>query len=161
MADLEALSHWLEPLIRQLEPSQQRALARDIARELRRSQSKRITAQRNPDGSVFEPRKRQPEPKPDKKGRIRARAGQIRRGAMFRRIRTARFLRTSNSAAEAVVGFSGRVARIAAVHQHGLRDAVRPGGPEVDYPARELLGFSDADRDLIESLVLKHLGGAE
>ena len=52
---------------------------------------------------------------------------------------------------EAVVQFGGgadRVAdRVARVHHFGLRDHVKPGGPEYDYPERPLLGITDAFKD--------------
>ncbi|WP_377153678.1 phage virion morphogenesis protein [Roseateles sp. UC29_93] len=86
---------------------------------MRRQQQQRIAAQLNPDGSRFEARK----------ATLRDRKGKIRRGAMFAKIRTAAHLRIEASPDEASVGFAGRVARIASVHQLGLRDRVRPDGP--------------------------------
>ena len=46
----------------------------------------------------------------------------------------------------AAVGFDGCTARIARVHQLGLRDKVSRYRNEYDYPKRELLGFSDDDK---------------
>ncbi|WP_366931853.1 phage virion morphogenesis protein [Paraburkholderia xenovorans] len=43
------------------------------------------------------------------------------------------------------------------MHQFGESDRVAPHGPEYKYPARVLLGFSDADRDMIRDLLLKHI----
>ena len=48
---------------------------------------------------------------------------------------------------EAVVQFAGGAGRVARVHHFGLRDRVRPGGPEYDYPERPLLGITDAFKD--------------
>ncbi len=76
---------------------------------------------------------------------------------MFTRLRTARWLRTRSDAVGLSIGFAGRVARIARVHQYGGTDAVRPGRPSADYPARPLLGFSPADLELITDRLLQHL----
>ena len=61
------------------------------------------------------------------------------------------------TASEAVVGFVGRAERIARVHHFGLRDKVKPGGPDYTYPARQLLGITDAQIERVRELLLKHL----
>lgn len=149
MDDLAALEDWVAPLLAQLTRSEQRRLAAKIARDLRRSQQQRIQGQQNPDGTPFEPRK------PQK--RLRDQIGALRRGAMFSKLRLARHLRAGTDAQGAVVGFLGRAARIAAVHQHGELDQVQPGGPEVRYPARELLGFTPADIERVRDALMQHL----
>ncbi|ERS88739.1 phage virion morphogenesis protein [Halomonas sp. PBN3] len=146
--DLDALEDWAAPLLERLQPGERRKLARDIARELRKRQAARIKAQKNPDGSPFEPRKPQ----------ARAQAGAIRRGAMFTKIRQAKHLKARGRGDDAQVGFFSRVARIARVHQYGLRDNVDRNGPSYDYPERRLLGYSDADRALVRDMLLDHLG---
>jgi phage virion morphogenesis protein len=55
--ELSAVETWAGALLGQLSPAGRRTVMRDVARELRRSQQKRIAAQRNPDGSAYEPRK--------------------------------------------------------------------------------------------------------
>lgn len=77
---------------------------------------------------------------------------------MFRRLRTARFLKASATSEGAVVGFSGAAARIARVHQYGLRDRVNDSGAMASYPRRELLGLSKADRMAIARQVIDSLG---
>lgn len=151
MTDLAALEDWVAPLLAKLQPAEVRALARQIATELRRSQAQRIAQQQAPDGSAYAPRKAQPAQ------RLREGQGAIRRGAMFKKLRTVRHLKAQASEQQAAVGFLGRVARIARVHHEGLRDEVTPGGPQVVYPARELLGFSQADRQRIRDAVLERL----
>lgn len=148
--DLDALEDWIGPLIERLQPAERRKLARDIARELRKRQAARIKAQKNPDGTPFAPRKPQ----------AREQAGAIRRGVMFTKIRRAKYLKGRGMADAASVGFAGRVARIARVHQYGLRDNVDRNGPWHDYPERRLLGYSDADRALVRDMVLDRIGGA-
>jgi phage virion morphogenesis protein len=143
MDDLIALEDWLAPLLAKLQPNERRKLAHDMARDLRRSQAQRIAAQRNPNGSSYVPRKAQ----------LRDRKGRVRR-KMFNKIRQATHLKTQATAGEASVGFAGRVARIASVHQHGLYDRVRPEGPVTTYHRRQLLGFTDADVSQIERLLL-------
>ncbi|NIG47346.1 phage virion morphogenesis protein [Klebsiella sp. Ap-874] len=77
---------------------------------------------------------------------------------MFRRLRTARFLKTRSTADGVEVGYSGVAARIARVHQLGLRDKVNETGAMANYPRRELLGLSKADRMAIARQVIDSLG---
>jgi phage virion morphogenesis protein len=150
--DLTALENWAAPLLAKLRPDQVRTLTRDIARELRRSQSQRIAKQQAPDGAAYAARKPQ-----NTARRLRKQQGQIKQ-AMFSKLRTARHLRADSNAAEVTVGFSGRAAHIATVHQEGLRDLVKPGGPSYTYPARQLLGLTATERATIADQLLKHLG---
>lgn len=151
MADpLQQLEDWATPLLARLQPAQQRALVRQVARELRASQAQRMARQQNPDGSSFEARKPQPGARQQKTTKARA---------MFGKLRQARHLRLLQDPTGASVGFTGRAARIAQVHQQGLRDRVRPGGPEVQYPARQLLGFTTADIDRVRTTLLNALAG--
>lgn len=75
-----------------------------------------------------------------------------KKSPMFRRLRTARFLRTTSTADSASVGFSGVAASIAKIHQYGLRDKVNPH-ITVDYPARELLGITRQDSEKVRDQV--------
>lgn len=136
----------LASLLNNLDTKARRELAREIAKQLRQSQQRRIAAQLNPDGSAFEKRKPQ----------IRERKGKLRR-TMFSKLRTAKYLKTEAKSEAAVVGFVSQIGRIAAVHQYGLRDRVQKGGTEVLYPSRQLLGFTDADIDAIRDAVLTKL----
>ncbi|PLM43417.1 phage virion morphogenesis protein, partial [Klebsiella michiganensis] len=77
---------------------------------------------------------------------------------MFRRLRTARFLKTRATADGAEVGYSGVAARIARVHQFGLRDKINDSGAMATYPRRELLGLSKSDRMAIARQVIDSLG---
>jgi phage virion morphogenesis protein len=155
MDDLTALETWAAPLLARLQPAERRALARTIARELRASQAQRIATQQAPDGAAYTPRKPQ-KTMPGQQVR-KAPRGAIR-AAMFLRLKSAKYLRATAAPQEAAVGFAGRAARIARVHQEGLRDVVKPGGPQYQYPARPLLGLTDAERDRIADLLLRHLG---
>lgn len=145
--DFTAVESWAEPLLAALTPAKRRALARSIGQSLRRSQAARIASQMNPDGSAYEPRK-------PSKGRLQK--GSIRR-TMFEKLRSARHLKVQVEDDGVAIGFFGRTARIARVHHLGLRDEVEPGGPEYQYPARKLLGLTDAEREQIKDLLLQHL----
>lgn len=145
--NLDQLEVFAQGLVEKLSGSARKGLARKIATDLRNSQAKRIADQRNPDGSDFEPRKPQ---KRRKQGRIKR--------AMFTKIRLNRYLKASSSEHSAAVEFSSKADRIAQVHQFGLRDRVnRIRTLTVQYPVRQLLGFSDADKNHIRDLLIDHL----
>lgn len=149
MDELRTLEQWAAPLLAKLQPGERRQLARRIGATLRRSQQQRIAAQQNPDGSAYAPRK--------PNTRMRDRAGEIRRGAMFARIRQTKHLKLQSDDAQISIGFFGRVARIAHVHQEGLTDRVSRDGPRVRYEQRRLLGFTTRDREMIRDQLLEHL----
>lgn len=153
MDDLTALEQWASTLLARLSPAGRRNVMRNVARALRHAQKARIAAQRNPDGSAYTPRKARAEAGTT---RLRNKRGRIKR-TMFAKLRTARMMRAEIHDHELAVGFIGRVARIARVHQHGLRERVAPRGPYYRYPARVLLGLTEADRTLIRDRLLAHL----
>ena len=144
MADLEALETWLSPLLQKLDGRGRAQLARKAAQQLRRSQQQRIRAQMNPDGSPYAPRK--PRDLRGKKGRIKRR--------MFEKLKMARYLKAKGTPQQALIGFAGRVSRIARVHQYGLKDRAERGAPEVRYARREVLGLSSADIDAVRSVLM-------
>ncbi|MCY1411476.1 phage virion morphogenesis protein [compost metagenome] len=150
MADeLDALEDWAGPVLRALEPAQRKALAADLARRLRRSQQQRIATQKNPDGTAYVPRKPR---------QLRGKVGRIKRRAdMFRKLRTARYLKAKGDAQAITLSFAGRISRIARVHQYGLKDRPAPGAPDTRYPERKLFGFTDADLELIRDGLLEHV----
>jgi phage virion morphogenesis protein len=150
--DLRAIEQWAGALLGQLQPGQRRVVTRKIAQDLRRSQARRIASQQAPDGAPYAARKQRKNLR-GKKGRIKR-----QKAAMFQKIRQVKNLRTEQDENQLSVGFFGRVARIARVHQEGLTDKVAKKGPAYHYPARPLLGFSTADQELIRDLLLHHLG---
>lgn len=147
MSDLRALEDWAGGLLAKLEPAERRRLNQGIARDLRKSQQQRMTAQRNPDGTPYAPRK--PRKLRDKQGRVRRK--------MFTKLRTAKHLKLQNSATTIGIAFMNRTARLARTHQYGLRDRPGRNSPSVQYAKRELLGFSDGDLDMIRDRLLSHL----
>ena len=146
--NLEALETWAAVLLERLEPGERSKLARSIGQELRRSQQKRVMAQENSDGSKFVPRKKRD---------LRGKQGRIRRKlAMFKKLRTATYMKVRGDSNGLTVGFTGRIARIARVHQYGLKDRAERGAPDVQYEQREILGFTDRDLDVIRDHLLNH-----
>lgn len=149
--DLSTLEAWAGALLTKLQPGQRRVITRRIAQDLRRSQAQRIASQQAPDGAPYTARKQRKNLR-GKKGRIKR-----RKAAMFEKIRTQKNLKIEQDENQLSVGFFGRVARIARVHQEGLTDKVAKNGPEYHYPARPLLGFSATDQALIRDSLLHHL----
>lgn len=140
------LANYLQPFLERLSMGERARLAKQIGRDLRKSQGKRISEQKNPDGSSYTPRRK----------RLREQKGKIKR-KMFTKIKNTSNLKVLSNADSIAIGFVGRVARIARVHQEGLKDRAEKGAPDVVYPKRELLGFTDQDIKLVEDSFLKHI----
>ena len=147
MSEFKPFDDKLAGLIGALSPASRRRMAADIAKELRRSQQQRIKQQKAPDGTPYQVRKRQP---------LRAKKGRIKR-AMFQKLRTSRYMKASGLTDAAVVEFNGKVQRIANIHQFGLKDRPGPHSREVNYPERQLIGFSYDDVNQVEMLIVKYL----
>lgn len=144
--DFIQLEAWMAGLLEQVSPAQRRKLTAKWARDLRQSQQQRIQKQQNPDGSAYEARKPQ---KRMKKGRISRK--------MFRKIRTARYLKAKATPDVAEVSFSNsRVNYIARVHQYGLRERLGKRG-SIKYPQRQLLGVTAADVARVGDELINHL----
>ncbi|EPN3617580.1 phage virion morphogenesis protein [Cronobacter turicensis] len=146
MSEFKPFENKLAGLIGALSPAGRRKLAAEIAKELRRSQQQRIKQQKAPDGTPYQARKRQP---------LRAKTGRIKR-AMFQKLRTSRYMKASGRENSAVVEFTGKVQRIARIHQYGLKDRPNKHTDDVKYAERQLLGFSQDDEKLIEALIINH-----
>ncbi|MCK6949004.1 phage virion morphogenesis protein [Enterobacter roggenkampii] len=147
MSEFKPFDDRLNGLIAALSPAARRKLAGEIAKELRKSQQQRIKLQIAPNGSPYQARKRQP---------LRAKTGRIKR-AMFQKLRTNRYMKATGRENITVVEFTGKVQRIARIHQHGLKDRPNPHSRNVQYAERQLLGISQTEKYLIEMLVVKHL----
>ncbi|HFN3582135.1 TPA: phage virion morphogenesis protein [Enterobacter hormaechei] len=147
MSDFKPFDNKLAGLLAALSPAGRRKLAGEIAKELRTAQQQRIKQQKAPDGSPYQARKRQP---------LRAKQGRIKR-AMFQKLRTNRYMKASGRENGAVVEFTGKVQRIARVHQYGLKDRPNAHAQDVQYAERQLLGFSQTDKQRIESIIVEYL----
>lgn len=147
MSELTQLEERLTGLIASLSPAARRKMATEIAKKLRTSQQQRIKRQQAPDGTPYAARKCQP---------VRSKKGRIKR-EMFAKLRTNRYMKARSSDSAAVVEFTGRVQRMARVHQFGLKDRPNRHSQYVKYPERQLLGVRQKDEMLINSLILKYL----
>ena len=144
--NFDQLAEHLQPLLQRLSGGERAKLAKKVGRDLRNSQKKRITEQKNPDGSSYTPRRK----------RLREQKGKIKR-KMFAKLKSNDRLQLLSNANAVAIGFVGRVSRIARVHQYGLRDRATRGAPDVVYPTREILGFTGQEIKLIEDSFLKHI----
>lgn len=148
MSELTALQARLAGLIASLSPAARRQMAADVAKNLRTRQQQRIKRQQAPDGTPYAARKRQP---------VRSKKGRIKR-EMFAKLRTNRFMKAKGSDSAALVEFTGKVQRMARVHQYGLKDRPNRNSRDVQYQARPLFGFSQGDEQIIEDVIIRHLG---
>ncbi|MCK7117106.1 phage virion morphogenesis protein [Enterobacter bugandensis] len=146
MDDLQRVDDWLAALLANLEPAARNRMMRQLAQELRRSQQQNIRLQRNPDGTVFEPRR----------VTARSKKGRIKR-QMFTKLRTTKYLMAAATADSASVQFANKVQRIARVHHYGLRDRVNKSNYKVKYPQRNLLGWNDRSKATIYEILLRWL----
>ena len=198
---LDALEHELAGLLARVSPAERKKLSREIVRDLRKSQIKRIREQKNPDGSAFTQRKAQfitvqremrfiwrgqqrslknwqqnkrmitgfdvnkgavrSFRKGDiqrfiavKKDRIKVK-GKSKQTRMFKRLATARYMRAFSNENEAAIFFAPAAANIAAIHQYGLKEKLR--NLDIQYPSRQLLGFSVDDTRRIEAAIIDFL----
>ncbi|WP_447877702.1 phage virion morphogenesis protein [Serratia fonticola] len=145
MSELKPFDDKLAALIASLSPASRRKMAAEIAKQLRASQQQRIKRQQAPSGTPYASRRQS----------VRGKKGRVKR-AMFAKLRTNRYMKAKGSNDDAVVEFVGRVQRMARVHQDGLKDRPTRYSKEVRYDVRELLGFSEADRQIVEDVVISH-----
>lgn len=142
---LAPIERWLTDTLATLEPGRRKTVLATIGRELRRRNQRRQSRQTGPDGTAWTPRKR------DKAGRVRSTA------KMLQGLRELRRLALSAAPDGLQLGYSGRNARIAAIHHFGEVDAVEQGGPVVKYPARPLLGKPPDDVAFIRERLMAEL----
>lgn len=147
MNDFKPFDDKLAGLIAALSPSARRRMAADIAKTLRARQQRRIKTQKAPDGTPYAARKLQP---------VKAKKGRVKR-EMFAKLRTSRFMKATAGNDAAVVEFTGKVQRMANVHQYGLKDKPGRNSSPVQYDARPLIGFNDEDRQTVEEIIIAKL----
>jgi phage virion morphogenesis protein len=144
--DLNRLISWADGLLASMTPAGRRQMMGELARNLRASQSKRIRANIQPDGSPMTPRK------PLKK--LAKKRGATRR-KMFQHLVSPRWLKATSTEHQAVVEFVGSANRLATIHQYGLKDRIK--GREISYPARELLGLETKELEKMEDILLEFM----
>lgn len=79
---------------------------------------------------------------------------------MFQKLRTARYMKMNATASGVEIGFEGRIAAIARVHQKGKTGRVN-AYVRHDYPERELLGATPDDIEMIHDMLMRHLAMPE
>ncbi len=145
---LAALDQWFGQVLEGLSPTQRKRAAMKLGKALRRSNLDRIARNVEPDGGAMEGRKA----RLDQRGRVRRKAG----GKMFRKLRLVRNW-SIKAGADSVEIAPAKGDRVAATHHFGLRSFVgrAPDGSKVTtrYPERRLVGFDDADRDLVLDVI--------
>lgn len=146
---LVALDNFLGDVLEGLSPGKRRAASRKIGIALRRSNTRRIARNVEPDGAKMQKRRA----RLDQRGNVRKKAG----GKMFRKLRYARNFKIKSSA-DSVELTLGAAANVAKVHHFGLRGYVgrAPDGSKVyhRYDERRVLGFDDQDREDIADAAL-------
>lgn len=147
MSDFARLPQYTNEILQKMSPVERAKISRTIGREVRNSQKQRITSQQNTDGSSYAPRKK----------RLRDRTKGKVRNKMFSKIKSLTYLKVMSNADSIDIGFAGRIARIARVHQYGLRDRADKNAPSVQYAKRELLGLTEKEITNIASLLEKHI----
>lgn len=147
MSDLELVNDRLNALIGNLSAQSRKEMARSIAKKLRASQQQNIKRQQSPDGTPFKPRKEQT---------IRGKKGRVKR-EMFAKLRTAKYMKALAKYDEAVVEFVGKVQRMVQVHHYGLRDRPSQNVKAVQYEKRPLIGLSEHDFEMIETVIVNSL----
>lgn len=154
--DLAPLHSTLAGLAAAMAPGERRKLARKLAQTLRASQSERITAQQNPDGTPYAARKMDEK---TKKGKIKKHLKN--RGKMFKKLKTAKYLKIKATEAGAEIAFDANVQGIAKVHHYGLEGRTnKKSSIRTRYPARQLLGITDKDQARIEDAMINHIANA-
>lgn len=80
------------------------------------------------------------------------------RNKMFKQVRNAQYLRVNKTGQGAEIGFNARLSSILNIHQFGLMGEVEKG-KQVKYAKRELLGFSQEEKLMIEHELLSYFKG--
>lgn len=115
-----------------------------IANELRRRNRLRVIAQQNVDGSPFPPR-----------SSSASRADAKKKLLLW--FLDDKRMQANSGENWAEVGFSGRTAELAAVHQYGKTIKVFKNRPQVRYPIRELIGMRQADKQYVRETLAAEL----
>ena len=151
MHNFDELEHLLDALTSKLSIGETYRFNRALAVVIRRSQSDRIRRQENPDGSKFQRRSL---------NKVTQKRRERRNLPMFRKLRSARFLRFRVTPDEIQVGFfGGRGAGfIAARHHRGLTGKVN--NHTFVLPERKLLGITDMDRQAIYDALITYFDEA-
>ena len=140
------LDHSLHQLLQAVAPPAQRRLMRQLAQGLRQRNQARQRKQQGPDGKPWAPRRK---------------AGPVaRQKKMMQGLTKRKHFTIQQQAAGIALGYTGRDARIAAVHHYGQTDRPGPNSREVKYSERRLLGISPADKAWIRQQLISAISTA-
>ncbi|MFM2477312.1 phage virion morphogenesis protein [Celerinatantimonas sp. MCCC 1A17872] len=139
--NLTALEDWTAPILNKLAPAERRNKLRQIGQQIRKQQQSRISNQQNPDGTPFAPRK----------GRIKRK--------MFTKLKQAKWMKVQAKDDIVTIGYTGRTAKIARVHQYGLTDKPSPKSRSIRYRKREVLGVNK--KNAVQQTMLQHINLSE
>lgn len=135
------VERWLASALATLAPANRKTLLRDIGRELRKRNQRRISRQIGPDGTPWPARKR------DSAGRVRSTA------KMLLGFRDGRRMKLSATPDGMELGYSGRSGWLATIHHYGEVSSVESDGPRVKYAARPLLGIDESDLEFVYGMI--------
>ena len=76
---------------------------------------------------------------------------------MFAKLRNSRWMLIEGNDKELAIGFASRVTDLVRVHQFGEKSTVVRGGPEYQYPARNLLGLTNVEREMIRDRLFRQI----
>jgi phage virion morphogenesis protein len=169
----------LEDLFAALGKKQQEKARYEISKYLRSTMRKRITAQRDVYDNPFAPRKYLPfssmtykkngmlwgdfNTKWERHGPSAEEWERARVKKMLTGFRDKAYLHIDQSASEIKLGYKGRAATIAEVHNLGLRQRIKNQFgtmTNAQYPARQWMGFNDRDEDEIRKILKQVFSGA-
>ncbi|KGA31338.1 tail protein [Pectobacterium brasiliense] len=207
MNELKPFDDDLAGLLAKLSPASRKALARNIANDLRKTNQARIRKQKSPEGETFTQRKAQvitvqrgmkilwngevrslknwrkrkarfgtlftgydTDRKAIrsfylsdiqrfvevKKERVNTRSGKAK-ARMFQQLVKNKYMLAAASPNDATVKFAEKARRVAEIHHYGQAEKARGHNKEIQYPERQLLGITRADKERVNDLVIQHL----
>lgn len=149
MDEIDQLPDYFAGMLEGLSDEKKAQFAMQVAREIRKNQSKRITRQQNPDGSAYVPR--------------RTRRRKLKNKKMFRKLKTTKYMKLEKTSGGSSIGYSGFIAYIAQIHQTGGTRTIRTkhGSIKMYYAQRILLGFTPEEIAMVEDQMIDFLADLE
>ncbi len=132
---LDNIEQSLNDLLDSVSLRDKRKVLREIGIYLKRSNKKRITAQKNIDGTQYKSRKKR---------------RKSRNKRMLLGFRSLINLKQKGNSVD--IGLMGWPSKVGRVHHEGKTE------DGISYPSRELVGFNQSDIDHIEQIIQKHIG---
>lgn len=93
---------------------------------------------------------------PNHKTTATSERGHATRNKMFKQVRNATYLKIKKTTQGAEIGFNAQLSNILNIHQFGLMGEIEKGGKSTKYAKRELLGFSQEEKRMIEHELLDY-----